>query len=357
MGGGGLRLKGEAGSMWGDLVSIRAGLRDWKSLTGGPDGAKSDRDKSRGATSSRGNSEQDAQILKSLWGDDVKIRQGQALMKPSEIRNRTPGRKRAKDWGECPLTFDKIKEPVRAGDGKVYEKWAIKKWLEENNNRSPLTNTNIGPVLTPLTDEDEGQVFGERTEITGGQDTGSKKNEIKTEINTVLNAVRGVIPVDEAQYTEVPVAPDRRSSTGSSAVQPRQPTMAHTESSQGESDGKTPNQLIADVMRDNSLTMQQKNDRIQVYDSLLPDNLLIVLRILTYPWHCAGNPERQACYRCCRCCRSRRGTATAEARCSSASASGICGSICIQRASCCNCRIVVPGWGGRLSEAYRRNYA
>lgn len=164
-------------------------MRDWKSLTSGPEESKPEREAGVGGTS-KDKVEQDAAILKSLWGDDVKIRQGQALMKPSEIRNRTPGRKRAKDWGECPLTFDKIKEPVRAGDGKVYERWAIKKWLEENNNRSPLTNTNIGPTLVPLTDEDEGTVFGERTEVTAGPDAGSKKNEIKTEINTVLNAVR-----------------------------------------------------------------------------------------------------------------------------------------------------------------------
>ena len=154
-------------------------------MTSGPDGTG--RDKTPGGTS-KDKVEQDAAILKSLWGDDVKIRQGQALMKPSEIRNRTPGKKRAKDWGECPLTFDKIKEPVRAGDGKVYEKWAIKKWLEENNNRSPLTNTNIGPTLTPLNDEDEGTVFGERTE--GLPDAVAAKKEIKTEINTILNAVR-----------------------------------------------------------------------------------------------------------------------------------------------------------------------
>jgi len=64
--------------------------------------------------------EQDAAVLQSLWGEDVKIRQGKALLKPSEIRNRTPGRAKLKDWGECPLTFDKIREPVRAADGKVH---------------------------------------------------------------------------------------------------------------------------------------------------------------------------------------------------------------------------------------------
>jgi hypothetical protein len=38
------------------------------------------------------------------------------------------------------LTFDKIKEPVKAADGHIYERWAIAKWLSENANRSPLTN-------------------------------------------------------------------------------------------------------------------------------------------------------------------------------------------------------------------------
>ena len=130
--------------------------------------------------------EQDAAILQSVSGDDVKIRQGKALLKPSEIRNRTPGKKRQKDWGECPLTFDKIKEPVRAMDGNVYERWAIKKWLEENGNRSPLTNVVIDPTLTPLQDSDEGTVKGSRFVSSPPKD----KDGVKTEINTVLNTVR-----------------------------------------------------------------------------------------------------------------------------------------------------------------------
>ena len=64
---------------------------------------------------------------------------------------------RVKDWGECMLTFDKIKEAVRAKDGHVYERWAIEKWLSENGNRSSLTNQIIDPTLQVLTDEDEGQ--------------------------------------------------------------------------------------------------------------------------------------------------------------------------------------------------------
>ncbi|KAJ1492074.1 hypothetical protein T484DRAFT_1772624 [Baffinella frigidus] len=123
--------------------------------------------------------EQDAAVLQSLWGDDVKIRQGKALLKPSEIRNRTPGRVKLKDWGECPLTFDKIREPVRAGDGKVYECWAIKKWLAENGNRSPLTNVVVSSVLEPLKDTEEGLVKGERH-------VDSDAQGLSTEINTVV---------------------------------------------------------------------------------------------------------------------------------------------------------------------------
>eukprot|EP00286_Rhodomonas_abbreviata_P014640 CAMPEP_0181331360 /NCGR_PEP_ID=MMETSP1101-20121128/24454_1 /TAXON_ID=46948 /ORGANISM="Rhodomonas abbreviata, Strain Caron Lab Isolate" /LENGTH=555 /DNA_ID=CAMNT_0023440803 /DNA_START=44 /DNA_END=1711 /DNA_ORIENTATION=- len=55
------------------------------------------------------------------------------------------------DWGECMLTLQKIQEPVRAGDGNVYERWAIEKWLASNNNCSPLTMCRISPELTPLT--------------------------------------------------------------------------------------------------------------------------------------------------------------------------------------------------------------
>jgi hypothetical protein len=126
-----------------------------------------------------------------MMGDDIKIRQGKTLLKPSEIRNRTPGKKVQKDWGECPLTFDTIKEPVRAMDGKVYERWAIEKWLAENNNRSPLTNVVIGSTLTPLSDAEEGFVRGERfVAQEPSAPVHPDTTGIKTQINTVLNAVR-----------------------------------------------------------------------------------------------------------------------------------------------------------------------
>ena len=37
----------------------------------------------------------------------------------------------------------------------MYECWAIKKWLAENGNRSPLTNVVITNVLEPLKDTEE----------------------------------------------------------------------------------------------------------------------------------------------------------------------------------------------------------
>ncbi len=63
-------------------------------------------------------------------------------MLPSELKKGVVKRRaqHTKDWGECMLTFDKIKEPVKAADGHIYERWAIAKWLSENANRSPLTN-------------------------------------------------------------------------------------------------------------------------------------------------------------------------------------------------------------------------
>lgn len=152
------------------------GMRDWRTNPDG--GSTSGRDLGRFVSPTAA---QDAAILQSVWGDDVKIRQGKALLKPSEIRNRTPGKRRQKDWGECPLTFDVIQHPVRAGDGKVYERWAIEKWLKENGNRSPLTNVVIDPKLIPLADSDEGTVKGERF-------VSSPKDEVG--INTALNVAR-----------------------------------------------------------------------------------------------------------------------------------------------------------------------
>jgi hypothetical protein len=60
-----------------------------------------------------------------------------------KLQNARAGKAPAKDWGECVLTCESIKVPVRAKDGHIYEKWAIEKWLRENKNRSPLTNVII----------------------------------------------------------------------------------------------------------------------------------------------------------------------------------------------------------------------
>jgi hypothetical protein len=200
---------------------------------------------------------QDAAILQSAFSDDVKIRQGKALLKPSEIRNRTPGKKRLKDWGECPLTFDSIKEPVRAGDGNVYERWAIKKWLEENGNRSPLTNVVITPELTPLLDTEEGSVKGSRY-----ISPDKSKESIKTEINTVLNTVRDAagVEIDETKYVmDIP--------SGSQAAANSQPAAPDGGGSGGrggaEIDPADRNKMIVALMRDQSLTPAERNAKIQ----------------------------------------------------------------------------------------------
>ena len=223
---------------------------------------------------SRQDGQQDAAILQSAFSDDVMIRQGKALLKPSEIRNRTPGKKRQKDWGECPLTFDAIKEPVRAADGNVYERWAIKKWLEENGNRSPLTNVIISPDLTPLQDSDEGSVKGSRY-----ISPDKSKEGVKTEINTVLNTVRDApgVDIDESRYVDIPSKP--------SSPRPLAPTTrphgltallkvdsqgvggagGKGSSSQGAGapDPVDRNKMIADLMRDTSLTPTERNAKIQ----------------------------------------------------------------------------------------------
>jgi len=194
---------------------------------------------------------QDAAILQSAFSDDVKIRQGKTLLKPSEIRSRTPGKKRQKDWGECPLTFDSIKEPVRAADGNVYERWAIKKWLEENGNRSPLTNVVIGPELTPLQDSDEGTVRGSRY-ISPERN----KESVKTEINTVLNTVRDSpgMQIDESQYVDAPSGSRTAAAGGASPA---------ADGPGGGDDEQDRNKRIAAVMRDTSLTAAERNAKIQ----------------------------------------------------------------------------------------------
>ncbi|EKX52126.1 hypothetical protein GUITHDRAFT_133858 [Guillardia theta CCMP2712] len=97
------------------------------------------------------------------------IQAGKRLVLPSEIarKNKTP----TKDWGECVLTCEPIKTPVRAADGHIYEKWAIEKWLRENKNRSPLNNIIISPELVPLTDKDHADYL---SSISDGSETSSR---------------------------------------------------------------------------------------------------------------------------------------------------------------------------------------
>lgn len=72
----------------------------------------------------------------------------------ADYKNTSPKAGRVpRDWGVCMLTLNPIEEPVRAGDGNVYERWAIARYLAENNHRSPLTTCPISPELTPLDDE------------------------------------------------------------------------------------------------------------------------------------------------------------------------------------------------------------
>lgn len=209
-------------------------------------------------------STQDGEILQSAWNDDVKIRQGKALLKPSEIRNRTPGKKRLKDWGECPLTFDAIKEPVRAGDGNVYERWAIKKWLEENGNRSPLTNVIISSVLTPLQDTDEGTVKGSRY-----ISPDKSKDSIKTEINTVLNTVRDApgVAIDESQYVDVPSGSQKSAGKAPEAAFERDGGPAEAAAGGADMDPADRNKMIAALMRDTSLSAAERNAKIQALRS------------------------------------------------------------------------------------------
>lgn len=44
---------------------------------------------------------------------------------------------------ECPLTLELLDEPVKASDGKVYEKTAIELWLSGGNTTSPITGAEL----------------------------------------------------------------------------------------------------------------------------------------------------------------------------------------------------------------------
>lgn len=43
---------------------------------------------------------------------------------------------------ECPITHAIFRNPVLIDDGIIYEYNAIKKWLKENNNLSPIRKKN-----------------------------------------------------------------------------------------------------------------------------------------------------------------------------------------------------------------------
>ena len=43
----------------------------------------------------------------------------------------------------CPITYDLMVNPVKCGDGFVYEETAITEWLMTRKNTSPMTNLEI----------------------------------------------------------------------------------------------------------------------------------------------------------------------------------------------------------------------
>ena len=49
---------------------------------------------------------------------------------------------------ECPITRDRMQDPVMASDGYSYERIAIEKWLKCSN-RSPITREALTTVLLP----------------------------------------------------------------------------------------------------------------------------------------------------------------------------------------------------------------
>jgi hypothetical protein len=49
----------------------------------------------------------------------------------------------------CPITRERMEEPVLAADGITYEKRAIEEWFQRGNAKSPMTNQSIETTLTP----------------------------------------------------------------------------------------------------------------------------------------------------------------------------------------------------------------
>ena len=53
----------------------------------------------------------------------------------------------------CPITYERMQDPVMAMDGHTYERTAIERWFGENstNNRvlSPMTGVSMGLLLIP----------------------------------------------------------------------------------------------------------------------------------------------------------------------------------------------------------------
>ena len=52
----------------------------------------------------------------------------------------------------CPITYEKMRDPVMAMDGHTYERAAIERWISESTTisvLSPLTGTLMGRLLIP----------------------------------------------------------------------------------------------------------------------------------------------------------------------------------------------------------------
>jgi len=75
----------------------------------------------------------------------LKRKQQKKIVKSKENKNKTNESNKqflVEEVLRCPITYEKMKDPVIAADGHTYERLAIEIWLKKHDT-SPLTNLRL----------------------------------------------------------------------------------------------------------------------------------------------------------------------------------------------------------------------
>ena len=106
-----------------------------------------------------------AAVITATTNEDATVAPGiEALPRPAEPRQGPSGDQTRANVSEqlarhhsipdtpelyrCPITTEIMNDPVNAEDGYTYERASISEWLK-NNNKSPMTNLEMGKNLVP----------------------------------------------------------------------------------------------------------------------------------------------------------------------------------------------------------------